>query len=131
MMTCHDDMMTHNTSEIFCTPANAVSPFQNRHFLTHRPPQLLHFLKIFAAEQTHFYLGKMAIFFKIAPHAESPPRSHLCVDKIESPPRSHLCVDKIRSRPSGRYRIARPHGRATQSKSCAPRGSRLIEIHRT
>ena len=22
------------------TPANAASPFQNRHFLTHRPPQL-------------------------------------------------------------------------------------------
>ena len=30
--------------KIFCTPANAVSLFENRHFLSHRPP--MKFMKI-------------------------------------------------------------------------------------
>ena len=74
----HNAMMTWWQLKIFCTPANAVSPFQNRHFLTHRPPQL-------------FDIPTLCVD-KIG----ARPREILWVDKIAAPPREILCVDKMR-----------------------------------
>ena len=56
---------------------NSNSIFENRHFLSHRPPNFLnHFLEISA---------------KVPPAARK-----VCADKIGSRPRGNLCVPKIR-----------------------------------
>ena len=60
-----------------CTPANAVSFLENRHFLLHRPPlsggseilcvDRMRYLKNFVSLQTLFPLLRIAIFCRIAP----------------------------------------------------------------
>ena len=54
--------------KFFGPPANAISLFENRHFLSHRPPIKIQKL----ANVGQFYFNKTAIFYKVA------PRNSLC-----------------------------------------------------
>ena len=70
----------NESSENFCTPANAVFSFENCHFLTHRPHKKFKIYtknvnmkarKNFAPLQTLFSPLKIAIFWRIAPPKNS------------------------------------------------------------
>ena len=104
----------HFAIQNFLYPANAVSFFEHRYFLSHRPPRKFMKIspfKIFVPLQTLFPSLKIAIFCRIAPlkilcvdkmrseKIDTRPRGHLCVGKIEPvAPLKILCVEKIRSR---------------------------------
>ena len=67
----------------FCTPANAVSSFENRHFLSHRPP--MKFMNKWPAQRENF-LRYMLFSFKIikAKHVLLKRNRHFLQDRPPS-----------------------------------------------
>ena len=79
-------------------PANAVSFFENRHFLTHRP-QLFRTAN-FTVRTVNFTVWTVNFTVRtvnFTVRIRSRPRGILCVDTIGSPHRGILCVEKIGS----------------------------------